>query len=96
MIEACDGSFMVGVCKCMITSGQRVRFRQVSHLVSMGKQDVLRLHSNPKIGTGLVVATAIITGCDEQRLWVLPDSDRRVEGAETILLRLPPDEAEVI
>jgi len=77
-------------------AGMRVRFKQVSHLVDVPDSNMkIPVHEDPKGGVGTIQVSNRIG--NEWRLFVLPDSElKKKRDRITILLRIPPDVAEVI
>jgi hypothetical protein len=52
------------------------------------------LHGNPRCGEGTVQTAFTVR--NEQRVFVLPDEERNKKEQITILLRIPPDSAELV
>jgi hypothetical protein len=78
----------------MIGTGDRVWFRQVEHIIDVLGSGI-QVHPDPEEGRGDVVM-AFPVNCSEMRLFVVPDEQKGRKNVETRLLRVPPDEVEVI
>jgi hypothetical protein len=75
--------------------GQRIQYRQVKHEIPMNEvKGSMPVHEDAKQGIGTI--HAVVRVGDEKRLIVLPDSEANKPKKTTILLRLPPDEVEVL
>lgn len=77
----------------MYNVGDRVRYKQVTHRVSLESSvQTIPVHEEPRSGAGCVHQVVRLGG--EWRLFVLPDEERLKRDKVVLLLRVPPDEVE--